>query len=133
ATNELRSDLMAHCVTLDMAFHKEHTAGELIERIDGDVDALSKIFSQFVVNLLGSVLLALGILALLFGVDVRVGLVMTAFAIVASLTLIPMRRLAIPYWVKLRQVSEAFSSFLEEQLTGTEDIRGNGAAGAVMR
>ena len=40
ATNQLRTDLVAHCLSLDMAFHKEHPAGELIERIDGDVDAL---------------------------------------------------------------------------------------------
>src|SRR5207248_3700626 len=38
ATNRLRTDLVAHCLTLDMAYHKEHTSGELIERIDGDVN-----------------------------------------------------------------------------------------------
>lgn len=45
ATNGLRNDLVAHCLTLDMAFHKAHTSGELIERIDGDVNALSNFFS----------------------------------------------------------------------------------------
>src|SRR6266700_3256819 len=56
ATNQLRSDLVAHCLSLDMSFHKARTSGELIERIDGDVDALSNFFSQFVVSLLGSLL-----------------------------------------------------------------------------
>src|SRR5579864_6576329 len=54
ATNGLRSDLVAHCLSLDMAFHKEHTPGELIERIDGDVNILSNFFSKFVVYLLGN-------------------------------------------------------------------------------
>ena len=38
ATKQLRTDLIAHCLDLDMAFHKAHTSGELIERIDGDVN-----------------------------------------------------------------------------------------------
>lgn len=66
ATNQMRADLVAHCLSLDMGFHKEHTASEMIERIDGDVDALSNFFSQFVVHLLSNTLLLAGGLALLF-------------------------------------------------------------------
>ena len=40
ATNALRIDLVAHLVGLDLGFHKTHPPGELIERVDGDVDAL---------------------------------------------------------------------------------------------
>src|SRR5207248_8251694 len=36
-TNELRADLLQHVLSLDATFHSEHTTGELIERIDGDV------------------------------------------------------------------------------------------------
>ena len=133
ATNALRTDLLAHCLSLDIAFHKEHTAGELIERIDGDVDALSNFFSRFVVNLISNVLLVLGVLVLLFQVDWRVGLTMSVFAALALIILMLIRRRAVPYWVRLRQVNADFSSFLEEQLAGLEDTRGNGAAGAVMR
>ena len=133
ATNQLRTDLLAHCLSLEMAFHKEHTAGEMIERIDGDVDALSNFFSRFVVNLLSNALLVLGVLILLFQVNWLVGLAMTTFAALALVILMLIRRRAIPYWVQLRQVNADFSSFLEEQLTGIEDTRGNGATHAVMR
>ena len=37
ATNALRAELAEHAVHLDMRFHNDHTPGELIERIDGDV------------------------------------------------------------------------------------------------
>jgi ATP-binding cassette subfamily B protein len=133
ATNHMRSDLVAHCLSLDMAFHKVHTAGELIERIDGDVDALSNFFSQFFVNLLSSMILLIGILALFFTIHWLVGIAMTAFAALALLILMYIRRIAIPYWVATRQVSADFSSFLEEQFAGTQDIRANGATGAIMR
>src|SRR5215212_8826627 len=37
ATNNLRNDLALHCLSLDMTFHNNHTPGEMIERIDGDI------------------------------------------------------------------------------------------------
>src|SRR5205823_3582414 len=132
ATNQLRTDLVAHCLTLDMAFHKEHTAGELIERIDGDVDALSNFFSQFVVHMLTNVVLLLGVCILLFRVDWRVGLAVSAFALLALFVLVYLRSIAVPYWHANRQMSADFFGFLGEQLAGTEDIRANGATAYVM-
>ena len=37
ATNELRENLIEHCVNLDMTFHKSQQVGQLVERIDGDI------------------------------------------------------------------------------------------------
>ncbi len=133
ATNRLRADLVAHCLRLDMAYHKAHTPGEFIERIDGDVNTLSNFFSQFVVHLLSNTVLLIGVLVLLFRVDWRVGLAVTAFALVALLILIRIRSRAVPYWIADRQMSANFFGFLGEQLAGTEDIRANGATGYVMR
>ena len=59
ATNELRADLADHCMRLDLAFHKQRTPGSLIERIDGDVTALSN-FSQFVVHVVGNLCFSSG-------------------------------------------------------------------------
>ena len=61
-----------------MVFHKGRTPGELIERIDGDVTALANFFSQFVVRVLGNVILMLGVLIVLLIEDYRIGVVMTA-------------------------------------------------------
>src|ERR1700680_1441808 len=73
ATNQMRSDLVAHCLSLDMGFHKARTAGEMIERIDGDVDALSNFFSQFVLFLLTNVVLMLGVLIAVYFTEWRAG------------------------------------------------------------
>jgi ABC-type multidrug transport system fused ATPase/permease subunit len=40
-TNALRVDLTAHVLALDEGFHADHGAGELLERIDGDVGAIA--------------------------------------------------------------------------------------------
>lgn len=41
STNQLRGDLLKHCLRLDMKFHNVRTPGEMIERVDGDVTAIS--------------------------------------------------------------------------------------------
>lgn len=88
ATNRLRRDLVAHCLTLDMGFHKSHTSGELIERIDGDVNQLANFFSLFVVNLFSGALLLLGVLVLLLSISWLIGLAMVCFSIVAFMVLL---------------------------------------------
>jgi ATP-binding cassette, subfamily B, bacterial len=133
ATNALRLDLVSHCLRLDLSFHRARTPGELIERVDGDVTALSQFFSQLLIHLLGNALLMAGVLAMLFTVDWRVGLGVTLFALTALAILARIGSVAVPYWTAVRQRSAEFFGFLGEQLAGTEDVRGNGAAGYVMR
>jgi ATP-binding cassette subfamily B protein len=133
ATNALRYDLALHCLKLDQAWHKAHTPGELIERIDGDVNALANFFSRFTIDLLGNVLLLAGVLALLYREDWRVGLGLSLFSLLALVLLIRLRVIAIPHWARVRQQSAEFYGFLGERLAATEDIRANGARGYVMR
>jgi ATP-binding cassette subfamily B protein len=57
STNRLRSSLARHCLHLDTQFHNEHTPGEMIERIDGDVNALGNFFSRFILQILGNLVL----------------------------------------------------------------------------
>ena len=94
ATNGLRADLTRHCLRLDMPFHKQHTPGELIERIDGDAASLANFFSQFALRVLGNGLLIVGVLVLLFREDWRLGLGMTLYAAATLLALGALQDLA---------------------------------------
>ncbi|MGI0484058.1 ABC transporter ATP-binding protein [Pantanalinema rosaneae CENA516] len=132
ATNALRIDLAAHCLQLDLSFHKAHTPGELLERVDGDVNALSRFFSQLVIHVLGNSLLLVGILVVLWFENQFAGLCLTVFAVVALALLLGLRSLAISPWAKYRQISAEFYGTLGEHIVGREDIRANGAVGYVM-
>ena len=133
ATNMLRVDLALHCLLLDMPFHKTHTPGEMIERIDGDVTALSKFFSQFVIQVLGNILLMAGVLVMLYLEDWRIGLALTVFVVGALIGLNATRNIAIEAMDGERQASADLFGFLEERLSGLSDIRANGAGAHVMR
>jgi ATP-binding cassette subfamily B protein len=133
ATNALRGKLADHCLHLDMYFHKAHRPGELIERIDGDVTALSNFFSQFVIQVVGNGLLLAGILVLLVREDWRVGATVGFFALGALVVLARLRNVAVPHWAAERQASAELFGFLEERLAGTEEIRANAAETHAMR
>ncbi len=133
ATNLLRNDLAAHLIALDMSFHKAHTPGELIERVDGDISTMANFFSQFVLGMIGSVLLLGGILVALFLEDWRAGLGLSVFSVAAIYFLGTVRRMAVPAWEAVRGYSARFFGFLGEYLAGTEDIQANGGGGYVIR
>ena len=127
ATNALRAELAWHALNLDMRFHNDHTPGELIERIDGDVTELATFFSQFALNLLSNGLLLIGILIALFLEDWRAGLGFTVFSFATILILGRLKDIAVPHQKARRQAEAEMYGFLEEQLAGTEDIRSSGA------
>ncbi|MEM6519639.1 MAG: ABC transporter ATP-binding protein [Cyanobacteria bacterium P01_D01_bin.71] len=126
ATNALRSDLTAHCLHLDLTFHQSRTPGELVERVDGDVNTLARFFSRFALYILGNGLLLTGILTVLWLEDWRAGLSLTLFVLLALGYLTRLLQFALPAWVAYRQLNAQFFGFLAEYLTGREDLQANG-------
>jgi ATP-binding cassette subfamily B protein len=133
ATNELRADLMAHCLSLDPSFHRSHPPGALIERIDGDVNGLSLFFAQFLLNVVGNLLLLIGVLAVVWFQGALAGELLTGFALVGLAVLVAVRRVSANAWGQSRHANAELYGFLEERLAGTEDIRSSAAEAFTMR
>ncbi len=126
-TNELRSDLAAHVIGLDMGFHKRHVPGELIERVDGDVTTLSNFFSALAIKVAANGALVVGILVMLWFVHPLIGLTMSTVTGGAFVAMMRIQAIAVPWWRAVRARSAEFFGFIGEQLGGTEDIRSAGA------
>ena len=133
ATNDLRAELAEHALHLDMKFHNDHTPGELIERIDGDVTELATFFSQFALNLIANGMLLIGILIALFIEDWRAGLAFTVYSFLTITILGRLKDIAVPHQKARREAEAQLYGFVEEQLAGTEDIRSSGAVDFSIR
>lgn len=133
ATNALRAELAWHALNLDMRFHNDHTPGELIERIDGDVTELATFFSQFALNLVSNGLLLIGILIALFLEDWRAGVGFSIYSIATIAILGRLKDIAVPHQKARRQAEAELYGFIEEQLAGMEDIRSSGAVDYSVR
>jgi ATP-binding cassette, subfamily B, bacterial len=127
ATNDLRHDLALHLLRLDLPFHKTHTPGELIERIDGDAAAVAGFFSQFAVQAVGSGLLVVGILVVLYVTSWQVGLGLTAYVVVTLWILARVQDTAAERWRQVRQADAELYGFIEERLSATDDLSALGA------
>ena len=132
ATNALRADLLERVLDLDLDFHEARTPGELIERIDGDVSTLGTFLSRFVFELVGSSLMVIGVLVLLYRIDVRIGAALTLFALIALVFGRLLLGISARRWAEWREELARLMGFLEERLSGTEDIRANGAVAHAM-
>ena len=127
ATNQLRMDLTDHVLHLDMGFHKSTSPGELIERIDGDVTALSNFFSSMMIKVIGNGVLLVGILTLIWVESWIVGLVITALTTLTFLGLFRLHGITVPWHRDIRASSAVMYGFIGEQVDGTEDIESSGA------
>lgn len=127
-TNRLRSELTDHILSLDMSFHRRTPPGELIERVDGDVGQLGVLLSSFLPNMIQEALLLTGVLVLLWGIDPRLGMVLTIYAVVAIFTLSRLRHLGVDAWEQTREAHAQNTAYQEELLGATEDVKPNGAS-----
>ncbi|MDY7106130.1 MAG: ABC transporter ATP-binding protein [Actinomycetota bacterium] len=131
-TNALRVDLTAHVLALDDGFHADHGAGELLERIDGDVGAIAGFFSRFVVQVLGSAVFLVGVLVLLWLQDWRIGAVLMLCAVAAAVYLTRAGGFVGRRSLRSRVVNAELSGYLEERLSALVDIKANGADDVTM-
>ncbi|HSV85799.1 MAG TPA: ABC transporter ATP-binding protein [Levilinea sp.] len=133
ATNQMRRELALHVLQLDMPFHKQHTPGELIDRVDGDVDHLKNFFSEFTIRVLGSGLLVVGILVLLFRESMSVGAGMLLYTALTLVILRLIQGLAVSKWAVDRQAGAEMYGYIEERISGAEEVRAAGAEAHALR
>jgi ABC-type multidrug transport system fused ATPase/permease subunit len=126
-TNRLRERLAEHALGLDMAYHGKHTPGEMIERVDGDVVAVAEFVVAFLLDVVASILLLVGVLLVVFTIDPRLGGVLLAYCVLIGFGMARAQRLAVPSAARARAAEAALFGNLEERLAGAEDIRANGA------
>ncbi len=131
--NDIRLDAAEHVVSLDLDYHTTTSPGVLIERIDGDVTAVAKLFSHFVVDVLSATLLLAGIFVIMFIESTFAGWVVLVFALIVAGSLVGMRSFAVRASEDERGVSAQLYGFIEERLAAIDDIRANGAGPFVMR
>lgn len=130
--NDLRLAMTDHVLGLDHEFHRTHTPGELIQRIDGDVTSVSDFLGKVVTAIGGAALTIAGTLVILTVFDWRLG---------AALGALVLASVGMMLWLRHQAVSEAEDTMsararlyggIEERLTAAEDLRSSGAGAHAM-
>ena len=126
-TNELRLRMTRHVLGLDHEFHRRHTPGELISRVDGDVTSVSDFLGQVVPKAVGGILLIAGMLVVLTVLDPWLGVGLALYLAGSVAVLLAMRHRAISESSDEMAATARLYGGIEERLTASEDLRANGA------
>jgi len=122
---DIRSDLLRHLMHLDSAFHQINPPGTLIERVQGDVQALGQVWTGLIAGL-GRDLIAV---ISLFGVALWTDWVWTLIALV-GIPLVVLPSYAVQGYVRrkartAREVAANMSTRLDEVFHGINPIKLN--------
>jgi ABC-type multidrug transport system fused ATPase/permease subunit len=127
-TNDLRLTMTRHVLGLDHEFHRTHTPGELIQRVDGDITSVSDFLSQVVTKAAGAAMLVSGMVVVLGVIDWRLGLGMAVYVGCALAVIVRTRHRAVSESSDEMGALGRLYGGIEERLTAAEDLRSNGAA-----
>lgn len=125
-TNELRSDLTRHVLSLDLGFHRRTSPGELVSRVDGDVTALSEFIAHFAAKAIAAAVTLVGIVVVVLAQDWRIGAGFALYLTIAVGTMYVLRNQAVDEAAMEQAAMGRLLGEVEERLTGADDLRGNG-------
>jgi len=116
--HRIRQDLFAHILRLDLQFFNNHPTGRLVTRLTNDIQNMHEMFTSVMVTLFNELVRLLGILVLLFFMNVQLALLMTIFVPASALVTILFARLARVCFREIRSQLVRLNSFLQEAISG---------------
>ncbi len=131
-TNQIRMQLTAHVLGLDHEFHRSHTPGELIQRVDGDVTSVSDFLGTVVPKVVGAVATVIGMVVVLTIVDWRIAIGALAYVVLSGALIVRGRHRAVGEASDEMGAYATLYGGIEERLTAAEDLRANGAGAHAM-
>lgn len=131
--NRLRVELTEHVLGLDHAFHRRHAPGELVQRIDGDITAVSDFLGRVLLKTGGTLLILGGMVFVVLVIDWRLGLGFIVYMLIAGRLAVIVRDRSIEETVAHMGAEARLFGGIEERLVAAEDLRANGAGEHAMR
>ncbi|HEV7534438.1 MAG TPA: ABC transporter ATP-binding protein, partial [Acidimicrobiia bacterium] len=118
----LRIKVFAHLSRLGLDFYEREMGGRILTRMTSDIEALSQLFQQGIVNLVASALTAGGVAIVLFVLNWRLALV--AMSVVPPLLVLTIwfRRSSDRAYLRIRDKVALVMASLQESLTGARVV-----------
>lgn len=126
-TNSFRKDVMAHFLKIDMEHHEKWTSGEMITRLDEDVEELFTYFYMLIFKLVGSTLLMTGILIVLAVRNLMIASAMLMFSITSVWIFKVIQDYATKLYVKRSAAISKFNGIMKERIDNIIEVRTNAA------
>lgn len=126
ALQDLREHIFAHLQSMSIGFFTRRSPGVLISRMTNDIEALNQLLTSGVTTLFSSVLTLIGVVVIMFALDVKLALVtFLTFPLVALASVI-FRVASHGAYRETREKIAAVTAYLQETLSGVRVVRSFG-------
>jgi ABC-type multidrug transport system fused ATPase/permease subunit len=98
ALSDIRADLFRHLHRLSLSYYDTHIVGVIVSRVINDVETISDLLTQGLIQLLGDLLVLVGIVVVMLSLNTRLALL--AFTVVPLMVLLT--------WIFSRQARQAY-------------------------
>ena len=116
--HDLRQHLFRHLLRQEMTFFNKTPTGKLVTRLSNDIQNMNEMFTSVIVTLFNDGVQFVAILGILFSMNWRLALMMTALVPLIIINLILFSRLARDAFRAIRTQLAVINSFLQESLAG---------------
>jgi ABC-type multidrug transport system fused ATPase/permease subunit len=120
---QVRADLFAHLLELDLKFFDGQPVGRIVTRATNDVEALNEMYTSVLVNLFRDLFFIAGSLVVLFSMDASLALVACAVLPLVTLVAVVFRRFARDAWREMRLRLARINAGLAESFSGMRVIQ----------
>ena len=119
---KMRKHLFEHMQTLSLSFFDKRQTGDLMSRLTNDIDAIGALLTQNVSQLIQNLLTLVGIVVLMFSLNVRLALAsLVVFPIMIGLTAVVGKRTR-KYYRELQKQTGGLNGVIQETFSGQKVI-----------
>jgi len=126
ALQDLREHVFAHLQTMSIGFFTRRSPGVLISRMTNDIEALNQLLTSGVTTLFSSVLTLIGVVVIMFALDVKLALVTFLTFPLVALASVVFRVASHGAYRETRERIAAVTAYLQETLSGVRIVRSFG-------
>lgn len=108
---------------LSLSYFGKHPVGKLMTRVTNDIHSLQELFTAGIVEGLGEILTLVGILILMFHLNVQLSLIAIATLPVIGLIMLFFRAAIRKVYVEIRAKVAHINAFLNEHITGMKIVQ----------
>ena len=119
----LRQRLFSHVVHLDLSFFNSHPVGKLVTRLTNDIQNLYEMFTSVIITLFNEGIRLVGILAILFWMNWRLALILSATFPVMMVITLWFGRLSRNAFRRIRAHLAEINAFIQESVSGITVIQ----------
>ncbi|EPX85406.1 ABC transporter ATP-binding protein [Salipiger mucosus] len=125
SVGDIRNDLLSHLMTLEGAFHQSHGPGYLMQRVEGDVDSVNKVWRIIITGAGRDVIALISLFAVAMGIDWRWTLVALVGAPLLVAPAIVLQRFVRGNARAARDIAAQLSTRLNEVFHGIVPVKLN--------